>query len=164
MHWRRKWQPLQCSCLENPRDGGAYGLPSMGSHRVGHDWSDFAAAAAANFCLSYTVYGILLRWILLLVRPSWLLWGEWCETQVNCTTVLFLTNASFVFLLSSASLLSSTSLKLLFFPPHPTSVPQGYTEYTCNSKGITQGYTEYTYKQENGQRNQHLNEVSNVQK
>ena len=23
MHWRRKWHPLQCSCLENPRDGGA---------------------------------------------------------------------------------------------------------------------------------------------
>ena len=29
--------PLQCSCLENPRDGGAWWLPSMGSHRVGHD-------------------------------------------------------------------------------------------------------------------------------
>ena len=29
--------PLHCSCLENPRDGGAGGLPSMGSHRVGHD-------------------------------------------------------------------------------------------------------------------------------
>ena len=29
--------PLQCSCLENPRDGGASGLPSMGLHRVGHD-------------------------------------------------------------------------------------------------------------------------------
>ena len=29
--------PLQCSCLENPRDGGACSLPSMGSHRVGHD-------------------------------------------------------------------------------------------------------------------------------
>ena len=28
---------LQCSCLENPRDGGAWWLPSMGSHRVGHD-------------------------------------------------------------------------------------------------------------------------------
>ena len=87
--------PLQCSCLDNPRDGGAwwaavYGVtqsrtrlkrlssssssfclekelathssvlawripgteeagrrPSMGSHRVGHDWSDLAAAAAA---------------------------------------------------------------------------------------------------------------------
>ena len=28
---------LQCSCLENPRDGEPDGLPSMGSHRVGHD-------------------------------------------------------------------------------------------------------------------------------
>ena len=27
--------PLQCSGLENPREPG--GLPSMGSHRVGHD-------------------------------------------------------------------------------------------------------------------------------
>ena len=36
--------PLQCSCLENPRDGGA----SMGSHRVGHDWSNLAAAAVKN--------------------------------------------------------------------------------------------------------------------
>ena len=25
------------------------GLPSMGSHRVGHDWSDLAAAAAAGW-------------------------------------------------------------------------------------------------------------------
>ena len=24
MHWRRKWQPTQCSCLENPRDGEAW--------------------------------------------------------------------------------------------------------------------------------------------
>ena len=37
--------PLQCSCLENPRDGKPGGLPSMGSHRVGHNWSDAAAAA-----------------------------------------------------------------------------------------------------------------------
>ena len=85
--------PLQCSCLENPMDGGARwaavhgvaksptrlsdftftfhlhalekemaihfsvlvwripgtgepgGLPPMGSHRVGHNWSDLAAAA-----------------------------------------------------------------------------------------------------------------------
>ena len=29
--------PLQCSCLENPRDGDSGGLPSMGSHRVGYD-------------------------------------------------------------------------------------------------------------------------------
>ena len=40
--------PLQCSCLENPRDGKPGGLPSMGSHRVGHDGSDLAAAAAKS--------------------------------------------------------------------------------------------------------------------
>ena len=39
--------PLQCSWLENPRDGEPGGLLSMGSHRVRHDWSDLAAAAAA---------------------------------------------------------------------------------------------------------------------
>ena len=33
--------PLQCSCLENPRDGGAWWAA------VGRDWSDLAAAAAA---------------------------------------------------------------------------------------------------------------------
>ena len=30
-------ETFQCSCLENPRDGEPSGLPSMGSHRVGHD-------------------------------------------------------------------------------------------------------------------------------
>ena len=39
--------PLQCSCLENPRDGEPGRLPSMGSHRVGHNWSDLAATVAA---------------------------------------------------------------------------------------------------------------------
>ena len=29
-----------------PGTGEPGGLPSMGSHRVGHDWSDLAAAAA----------------------------------------------------------------------------------------------------------------------
>ena len=29
--------PLQCSYLENPRDGEPGGLPSMGSLRVGHN-------------------------------------------------------------------------------------------------------------------------------
>ena len=38
--------PLQCSCLENPRDGEPGGPLSMGSHRVTHDWSDLATATA----------------------------------------------------------------------------------------------------------------------
>ena len=37
--------PLQCSCLESPRDREPGGLPSMRLHRVGHDWSNLAAAA-----------------------------------------------------------------------------------------------------------------------
>ena len=39
--------PLQCSCLENPRDGGAWWAAIYGVARVGHDRSDLAAAAAA---------------------------------------------------------------------------------------------------------------------
>ena len=31
------------------------GLPSMGSHRVGHDWSDLAAAAIDGECSAYSV-------------------------------------------------------------------------------------------------------------
>ena len=34
-----------------PGMGEPGGLPSMGSHRVGHDLSDLAAAAAAHFLL-----------------------------------------------------------------------------------------------------------------
>ena len=34
-----------------PGTGEPGGLPSMGSHRVGHEWSDLAAAAAAAFIL-----------------------------------------------------------------------------------------------------------------
>ena len=35
-----------------PGTGEPSGLPSMGSHRVKHDWSDLAAAAAAGYLLS----------------------------------------------------------------------------------------------------------------
>ena len=36
--------PLQCSCLENPRDAGAWWASIYRSHRVGHNWSDLAVA------------------------------------------------------------------------------------------------------------------------
>ena len=42
--------PLQCSCLENPRDGRAWWAAVYG---VGHDWSDLAAAAAADMSISF---------------------------------------------------------------------------------------------------------------
>ena len=84
--------PLQCSCLENPRDGEPCGLPSMGSHRVGHDWSDLAAAAAewgrgmsgkeilgevlVGLAIEFAVYGVCQRFIKLCMyyspSKSWL--------------------------------------------------------------------------------------------
>ena len=56
-----------------PGTGEPGGLPPMGSHRVGHDWSDLAAAAAAAFFIvqlshPYTPTGktiALTRWPLL---------------------------------------------------------------------------------------------------
>ena len=36
MRWRRKWQPLQCSCLENPRDEGAWWAAI---HGVAQSWT-----------------------------------------------------------------------------------------------------------------------------
>ena len=45
--------PLQCSCLENPRDRAALWVAVYGSHRVGHDWSDLAAAAG---CIRWAVF------------------------------------------------------------------------------------------------------------
>ena len=47
-----------------PGMGEPGGLLSMGSHRVRHDWSDLAAAAAADVVLTYGE--------LLLILPSWL--------------------------------------------------------------------------------------------
>ena len=36
MHWRRNGNPLQCSCLENPRDGGAWWAAVYG---VAQSWT-----------------------------------------------------------------------------------------------------------------------------
>ena len=45
MHWKRKWQPTPVFL---PWESQGWGnLPSMGSHRVRHGWSDLAVAAAA---------------------------------------------------------------------------------------------------------------------
>ena len=45
MHWRRKWQPTPVPLPgESQGRRSLHGLPSIGSHRVGHDWSNLAAA------------------------------------------------------------------------------------------------------------------------
>ena len=58
-----------------PGMGEPGGLPSMGSHRVGQDWSDFAAAAAANVNAYVLNHIQICSWVppaLLLLRILWL--------------------------------------------------------------------------------------------
>ena len=45
-----------------PGTGEPGGLPSMGSHRVGHDWSDLAAAADIFFCYAYLLMVYQYHW------------------------------------------------------------------------------------------------------
>ena len=74
---------------ENPtRNPG--GLPSMGSHRVGHYWSDLAAAA-----MEYTVHGILQARILEWVATVPFSRGSSLSrdrTQVSCIADKFFTS------------------------------------------------------------------------
>ena len=76
--------PLQCSCLENPRDGGAWWASVYGSHRVGHNWSNLAAAALSRDVLK--VAFTHLAWFLLPRQPFVLL----LEGQVipTCSPIL----------------------------------------------------------------------------
>ena len=49
-----------------PGTGEPGGLPSMGSHRVGHDWSDLAAAAAAAGEVEWLIMMVLFSWAIAL--------------------------------------------------------------------------------------------------
>ena len=72
--------PLQCSCLENPRMGEPGGLPSTGSHRVGHDWSDLAAAAAVfalSVCVNFykSTFFHFMGYHFVITQSFYLIWG-----------------------------------------------------------------------------------------
>ena len=49
MHWRRKWQPTQCSCLENPRDGGAWWAAVYG---VAQSWTPLKWLSSSSSSVS----------------------------------------------------------------------------------------------------------------
>ena len=62
MHCRGKWQPTPVFLPGEPQGWGEPGeLPSMGSHRVRHGWSDLAVAAAAKFH-RYLLVGSCCSW------------------------------------------------------------------------------------------------------
>ena len=55
MHWRRKWPHYRVLDWRISGTGELGGLLSIGSHRVGHDWSDFAAAAGQRGMWLYSL-------------------------------------------------------------------------------------------------------------
>ena len=59
-----------------PGTGEPGGLPSMGSHRVGHDWSDLAAAVAFSFQLKnfFLFESVFLPFIALFLLAHRLMW------------------------------------------------------------------------------------------
>ena len=48
MHWRRKWQPTPVFLPGESQGWQSLLSCRLGSHRIGHDWSDLAAAIAAD--------------------------------------------------------------------------------------------------------------------
>ena len=66
-HWRRKWQPTPVFLPgESQGRGGLVGCHLWG-HRVGQDWSDLAAAAAAA--------KVSFFWLLASILPDWNIWS-----------------------------------------------------------------------------------------
>ena len=68
-----------------PGMGEPGGLPSMGSHRVGHDWSDLAAAAAAAEQLNNNKFLIKLLSPLLEISDPILRQGSWVTVYFSDT-------------------------------------------------------------------------------
>ena len=65
MHWRRKWQPTPVFLPGESQGRGSLVGCRLWSHRVGHDWSDLAAVAAADNRLADGLPGKLARGTLL---------------------------------------------------------------------------------------------------
>ena len=66
MHWRRKWQPLQCSCLENPRDGGAWWAAVYG---VAQSWTRLKRLSSSSSSSSPGIPAFLWTSFTFLVFP-----------------------------------------------------------------------------------------------
>ena len=62
-HWRRKWQPTPVFLPGESQGRRSLAGCRLWGRRVGHDWSDLAAAAACSW-----------RWQWLLIR-EWLFWS-----------------------------------------------------------------------------------------
>ena len=62
-----------------PGVGEPGGLPSMGSHRVRHDWSDLATAPAKSFGGKQKVSGLLMAQSMAFSYFMWLFYERWLQ-------------------------------------------------------------------------------------
>ena len=81
MHWRRKWQPLQCSCLENPRNGAAWWAAIYGvtQSRTGLKRLIISSSSNTTYTSTFTSWNINLCLILFwerFIMCKWLLSAE----------------------------------------------------------------------------------------
>ena len=79
-----------------PGTGEPGGLPSMGSHRVGHDWSDLAAAYTSN---EYDINFLRKTHLYAFVTPRWQMRvaqeGKWSLNKLTPITFLGSDNKEF---------------------------------------------------------------------
>ena len=57
MHWRRKWQPTPVFLPGESQGRGSLVGCRLWGRRVGHNWSDLAAAAALNYWITAVLTG-----------------------------------------------------------------------------------------------------------
>ena len=53
IHWRRKWQPTPVSCLENPRDGGAWWAAVYG---VAQSWMRLKRLSSSSSVIAFVIF------------------------------------------------------------------------------------------------------------
>ena len=77
MHWRRKWQPTPLSCLENPRDRGAWwaGIYGVAQSWTRLKWLSSSSMTKLEWSRSWFLWmskeSGFLRCKLLLVKMQW---------------------------------------------------------------------------------------------
>ena len=121
MHWRRKWQPLQCSCLENPRDSR---LPSMGSQsqtwlkRLSSSslWSYFPFLDLCCYLAYFWFFKFKVRIVFL---GSFLSWCHDITIIMQISIFLFLLNIIIVYKIYQLRLWQCI---MLFFPTRQSTL------------------------------------------
>ena len=68
MHWRRKWQPTQCSCLENPRHGGGWWAAVYGvtQSRTRLKWLSSSSSSSKHKRILEDQKALSYRWMIIL--------------------------------------------------------------------------------------------------